>query len=153
LGFSPDGRLLASAEGHPQVGRTGAVHLWDARTGDWVARFAHTGPVWAVAFSPDGRLLASAGEDRVIRLWDRRTMKPASILVGHEGIITSLAFSPDGRLASGSYDRSVRIWDTGTARQTRVLIGHEDPVWSLAFSPDGRNLASTCSDGTLIIWE
>ena len=153
LAFSPDGRFLASAQGRPQAGRTGTIRVWDARTGTPITRLdIQTGPVWAVVFSPDSLFLASAGEDRVIRLWDRWSWKPTA-LGRHEGIVCSLAFSIDGRLASGSYDRSVRFWDTKAAQQTLVLAAHKDPVWSLAFSPDGRTLASTCSDGTLIIWE
>ena len=68
VAFSPDGKLLASADAD------GTVRLWDPIT-DQAARTiqAATGPtggVFGVAFSPDGKLLASADGDGAVRLWD-----------------------------------------------------------------------------------
>ena len=58
VAFSPDSKLLASADGD------GTVRLWNPATGQPVGApiqaGAQTGVV-AVAFSPDGKLLASAG--------------------------------------------------------------------------------------------
>ena len=68
VGFSPDGRLLASA------GSDWRVILWDVTDPACPARTAtltgHRGRVQAVAFSPDGRLLATCGTDKTVRLWD-----------------------------------------------------------------------------------
>src|SRR5262249_43674698 len=65
MGYSPDGRSLASAGGD------GAVRLWDAATGNETSCLnGHRDRVHCVAFSPDGSLLASAGADRAIFLWD-----------------------------------------------------------------------------------
>jgi WD40 repeat protein len=63
VAFSPDGRLLASADSG------GTVQLRDPATGEHRHNLTgHTGPVFGMAFSPDGRLLASDGGDGTVRL-------------------------------------------------------------------------------------
>jgi WD40 repeat protein len=62
--FSPDGKLLAAADGE-------GVSLWEAATGTVQVRLrGHVGPVARVAFSGDGSTLASSGVDTTILLWD-----------------------------------------------------------------------------------
>jgi WD40 repeat protein len=43
--------------------------VWEAATGEEVARMTHDGWVEGVAFSPDGRWVVSASRDNTARVW------------------------------------------------------------------------------------
>lgn len=103
IAFSPDRRMLASAE---KYGRT---KLWEVSSGRFIRSFEHVS--LSVAFSPDGKLLASGGEDFEIHLWEVSTGRPIHSFEGHSRAVVSTAFSPDGKLlASGSEDKTLKLW-------------------------------------------
>ncbi|GAA0664249.1 hypothetical protein GCM10010193_14480 [Kitasatospora atroaurantiaca] len=147
--FSPDGRLVATADADHAVG------VWDVAQRRLRHRLTgHESAVFGVAFSPDGSLLASGSADHTVRLWDVARGRPVATLTGHQGSVLALAFSPDGHwVASASEDRTVRIWDVREQRLATVLTGHADFVNSVAFSPDGRTLATGSDDLTVRLWD
>ena len=148
LGFSPDGRTVAS--GHDD----GRVRFWDAATGKPVREIpAHPGPVSAVAFSPDGGFVATAGEDRAVRVWDADSHTLAHDLKSHTDRVPALGWSPDGSfLVSAGWDTSARVWRPGQSDPVMLLNSHADQVQALAWSPDGKLLATADSDFDVYLW-
>lgn len=110
--------------------------------------------VWGVAATLDGRWVATAGHDRLVKIWDGRTLKLIRTLEGHRDVVWCVAFSPDGlTLASGGDDHAIHLWDVSTGRLRQRLAGHAGMVTSVAFHPNGRWLVSTSSDGAVTLWD
>ena len=106
VAFSPDAQWLASAS------FDGAVRLWAARTGKFVATLrGHVGAVYQLAWSGDSRLLASGSKDSTIKVWSVQTRKLKEELPGHADEVYAVDWSPDGRhVASGGKDRNLKMW-------------------------------------------
>ncbi|MEJ6483261.1 ribosome assembly protein 4, partial [Nostoc punctiforme UO1] len=104
IGFSPDGKTLASGSGD------NTIKLWDVSTGKAIKTLTgHSNTVYSVGFSPDGKTLASGSGDNTIKLWDVSTGKAIKTLTGHSNTVYSVGFSPDGKtLASGSSDNTIK---------------------------------------------
>ncbi|MEU0881461.1 hypothetical protein ABZ345_22855 [Lentzea sp. NPDC005914] len=136
-GFSPDGKLLATA-----IGDSG-VRLIDTATGHEAGRLGGFSDVaYTAAFH--GSLLATSHGDGKVRLWDVADPAHPRLMTtysGHEGAVPAVAFSPDGTyLASGGNDTTIRLWEVGAERSiARLCARNPAPLtaeqWSAHF-PD-----------------
>lgn len=156
-GFSPDGKLIATA------GADGAVRFWDAATGEPRGKpLQADAPIRAFAFSPDGRILLTGCGDGNARMWDVATRQPRGRIMTNRGPILTVAFSPDGKIAATAGiirevnprtqkaeigGGEVRLWSVPTGEGFGAPLPHPAPVWSVAFSPKGRRLLTGCEDG------
>jgi WD40 repeat protein/transcriptional regulator with XRE-family HTH domain len=156
VAFSPDGRLIATADSH------GTVQLWNPVThkpvGPPLRAAGSQAGVRYVEFSPDDKLL-TIDFDGTVRLWNPVTRQPAgppfragSFLFTAHG----MAFSPNGRwLAAPGTRGTVRLWDLATGRPAGAALhaaSHRLGVFAVAFSPDSKLLASAGGDGVLRLW-
>jgi WD40 repeat protein/tRNA A-37 threonylcarbamoyl transferase component Bud32 len=165
-GFSPDGRWLALAS--VELGKPGAVTLWDLRSRPYKAVYTLTGatkvPV-SVAFSPDGTRLAYLGWSPAaspavewkaeLLVWQTGTWAP--VLEKHKLPVApngQLAFSPDGRqVAFPVQEKAVCVWDVQTGEElARSGAAAENPE-RVRYSPDGQLLAFAGRDGIIQLFD
>ncbi|KAM0740340.1 hypothetical protein ACQRIT_005524 [Beauveria bassiana] len=147
VAFSPDGKLIASAEG-------ASIRIW--RTGA-SKEDSYTLPMR----SPISKGFLQEQEDESDPKGQEEEpgaelgAEPdqESVQEGHTCNISCLAFSPDSRfLVSGLYDRTARVWDMRTRETAAVLAYHKNYLSSVTFSPDGSCIATGSGDTTIAIW-
>jgi WD40 repeat protein len=106
VAFSPDGKVLASADA------VGTAYLWDVATGSLIATLpapyqnpdANQNLNW-VTFSPDGSLVVIADANGHAYLWNAATHKLVGTFTDPSGAqVEGVAFRPDGRVLAVSDD-------------------------------------------------
>lgn len=92
------------------------------------------GSVYALAATDT--MLCSGGPESTVRVWDSRTGKRVTKLVGHTDKINDVLVSQDGTtILTASSDRTVKVWSTVAGRCLYTLTMHDTSVWSM-FSQD-----------------
>lgn len=107
------------------------------------------GSVYALA--ANNTLLASGGPESTVRVWDSRTGKRITKLVGHTDNVRSVLASQDGTtIMTASSDRTVKVWSTVAGRCMFTLTMHDASVWSLfSTNPDLSIFYSTDKNGLI----
>ncbi len=104
LAYSPDGKLLASAD------RNGGIIVWEADKGkEYNVLAGHKAGVTGLSFMTG--VVATCSEDATIKLWDVKEGKEIKSWSAHKGGVQSVEFTPDGRLVSSGRDKTARVWD------------------------------------------
>ncbi|MBX3411453.1 MAG: serine/threonine protein kinase [Pirellulales bacterium] len=148
LDLGHDEKLIVAGD------RAGGIREWTLDADTPLVEAEQPGAVYVVALSPDGEMLATAGTDKVVRLWNAKTLTLKLPLEGHTGPVNGLAFNHDGhRVASVSWDKTIRIWDTGSGQLIKSWEGHEGDIWGVAYSPDGKKIATAGHDSAVKVWD
>ena len=154
VAISPDARWVAT--GTFGAFRT-AVKVWDARSGKlvWDLPLSVAQSNATVVFSPDGQWLVTATAQDY-RFWKVGTWEPGLVLPRERSgtAVPPLAFTRDGKMLAVSISaRQVRLLEVATARELASLTA-PDPqrVFDLCFSPDGSQLAASCEQQVIQVW-
>ena len=146
IGFSPTGKLLASA-GY------GKLVLWDVASGMEINIVESTREF---AFSPDGNQLAIILNGvKLLDIRDPRQIKEVSALPFDEthkvrSWACAIDISPDGKLIAAGYaNGNVNVWNLQTKQHVKSLRTPLVEMEFLKFSPDNKFLA--CGGPQLII--
>ena len=154
IAFSPDGKMLASAELQ--------IKIWNPLNGEQLLILSsHSEDIRSVVFTPDSKTLISGSSDSTIKIWNLSTGAEIRTLSGHSGKVMSVTLSQDGKtLASGSWggDNTVKIWDLPTGEPMHTFPsntgeGGTRGVLSVAISPNGSFVASGDTSGDIQIWD
>ena len=130
LAFSADNLHFATS-----FRSSGVVYLWDADTGEEVAKLStkpeiklekHSKDVRRpLCFSSDGQLLAHAspvdtnGTADFISVWDIKTFEPIASIRDYTTQVETLAFSPCGKyLAVGDASGTLKEWEIISGKST-----------------------------------
>jgi WD40 repeat protein/serine/threonine protein kinase len=144
IGFSPDGRLLATSS--PPMFR-----VWNVGTGELQREFSGLpGFANAIAFHPTAPRLYT-GSNSITKEWELN--RQGGVLQHARATVRALAVSPNGKyIASGSSDGAALLFDAVSRTLVRSWSAHADVVTTMAFSPDSLLLASGSTDKAVKLW-
>ncbi len=155
LAVSPDGKLLAAAQGILDQTMPGFAVVYDLEQKKQIARIdGWTGTAEFPAFTPDGKFLYIAGgsfqHGAQLKRWNRETGKVEDLDWASDLKVPlcTITFSPDGKIAAADWLQNIRAWDTSSGRRlldAPPIQGIADCVWCVRFLPDGKTIVAANS--------
>ena len=113
----------------------------------------HSDELLALDISHDSRYLITAGKDRIVKLWDVKTMSLLHNFTGHRATVNCVRFRMlSHEFLSGSSDRSLRYWDAEQRGLIQNLYGHRSCMLGLS-ALSTETLVSVSFDKTPVVWK
>ncbi|KAK9477812.1 WD40-repeat-containing domain protein [Lipomyces japonicus] len=159
VAFSPDGEWIGIAGDETVVKLVNSVN--PLRT---ISLPGHSAAVRHVSFHPNGVLVATSSADGTLRIFDISTEEPqliktidsiAPVVDAVDDACTKIAWHPDGRVfATQNKTRDiVTISRANWNNERSFASGHMGIINDYEWSPNGAYLATSGSDGKILIWD
>lgn len=108
--------------------------------------------ITALAAQPAGPLLVGAGDDHLVRVWDRYTGQLVRTLEGHSDWVRAAAFTADGSyLLTAGADGRIFRWALAGKLGRQELVRWEASIACLAIHPQKPQFAAASHVGQLTI--
>src|SRR5205814_1746542 len=122
--------------------------IWDARTGELIARCRDSARVnqWAGDFGPDGTWFATFGRDGSVSIWHTRSGELRRGPMTNPPSVLSLIVSPDGRRLLVCGRNWWRLWNAATGEAVTDVRTNPPSQTPGAFSPDGKKFCVPATD-------
>lgn len=150
----------ASGTRFAAVGRSQAVHIFDAKSGEPIRELrGHAAEIMHVAYRPDVHEVVTADVSGMIHVWNSSREQGIVEAAGSKAPVAAAQFSPDGRWFAycegnpWAQERkgAIRLFDLQNMTPGPILDGHEKGVFGLAMSDD--TIYSAGADGKLMAWD
>lgn len=121
----------------------------------------HNGRVQAVAFSPKADyIFISGGADRIVKVWDMKTMHTVVNFDQSEAPVTGLAFINESQFVGSSMDGKLYWWGVGyDAKRNqyggymfRTVGAHDGGVYALSPAAGGKRFITCGADMGVTVW-
>ena len=147
VGWSPDGKLLASGADDAQL------LIWDI-AGTVHASVRQAAAVRAVAWSPDGQQVVTGSANQVTFLNPVSGAVLARSTHRHTAQVTTLAWSPQqpSRVVSGALDQRAIVWNATSHSPVTIFTRHTTPIESASWASDGQTIATSSHGGVVRVW-
>lgn len=175
MAYSPDGKLLATAEG------TDGARIWNAadpgkrqkESPDGLLEISvlekprrvllapfqsSTQKVLWAAFSPDSSRLLTADSSGHVKIWNAASgAREADITLTTE-VVGCAEFHPDGKsVVFGDAKGVLHLWDLEQKKEIGISLTALGGIVSLAYAPDGKRLAAAYAaqsgERGVMIWD
>lgn len=127
------------------------VRLFDLANGDTKGQIfgGHTAAPKKACFLKDNNLFVSVGDDKTIRVWDRRTGAEAK-KIELAAALTSIEIAQDGSLVTTTHGDTISFWDgESMAPVQQIKTADKVPVFSASLHPDKKTFVWGGQDNML----
>uniref|UniRef100_A0A670YA84 WD repeat-containing protein 90 n=1 Tax=Pseudonaja textilis TaxID=8673 RepID=A0A670YA84_PSETE len=114
---------------------------------------SHVGTVLAFSVDSSQKQLATVSEDNTIRIWNVESMQQLYEFTASDEIPCAVAFHPLQPIFACGFDTGVvRTISLAASRLLEEHKQHRGLITGLTFSPDGHFMYSSCTHGTLSLY-
>lgn len=122
ISFSESGQWLLGADMGTEIDGPWGAHVWNAFTGERVESLSHPEPVYDARFVPPEMRIVTAGQDRLLRVFNRGEdghWTLAASFGGHSEAVKQVSVHPSGaQFATASFQDGIGIWNAETGGRT-----------------------------------